>query len=78
MGSMEVFAVGEAIEIRSNDRLLFKVTPAGCVEYFKDGWLHTVDIAETLRTGKAVVTRSYVGKNHVLTKIDMCARINRN
>jgi hypothetical protein len=73
-----VCAVSESIEIRSNDRLLFKVTPAGCVEYFKDGWLHTVDIAETLRTGKAVVTRSYVGKTHILTRIDICDRIRSN
>lgn len=70
--------MSEAIEVRSCGRLLFKVAPDGCVEYYSDGWLHTVDIAETLRTGKPVLTRSYVGKKDILTKIDMCDRISHN
>lgn len=70
--------MGDAIEVRSGGHLLFKVTPAGKVEYLRDGWLHTVDINETLRTGKPAVTKCYVGKTHVLTKIDMCDRIRSN
>lgn len=68
----------DAIEIRSGGRLLFKVTPAGCVEVFRDGWIHTVDIDETLRTGKPAVERRYVGKTHVLTNFDTCDIIRSN
>lgn len=70
--------MGDAIDIRSGGRLLFKLTPDGKVEFLRDGWLHTVDIDETLRTGKPVVERSFIGKTNVLTKIDMCDKLHRN
>lgn len=68
----------DAIEIRSEGKLLFKLTPDSKIELVRDGWLHEIDVAETLRTRQPVVNRSYVGKKNVLTKIDMCARLSHN
>lgn len=75
----------EPIEIRSGGNLLFMLTPQGQVEFFRDGWLHTVDIPATLTAGTPCVTRRYVGKrkgehlftkpNEILTNVDTCAMI---
>ena len=71
------------IEIRSGSHLLFVVNADGHIECLRDGWLHVVDIIETLRTGHPVVHRRYVGKSRqifnrkddVLTNVDACATI---
>jgi len=62
--------MGEPIEVRSGGHLLFIVSRNGKIECLRDGWLHTVDIVETLRTGTPVVERRYVGKK-LLTKVPL-------
>lgn len=59
--------------------LLFKLSPDGrSIELRRHGWVHVIDIAETLRTGRPSVSRRYVGKNKVLTNINTCDRVSRN
>lgn len=57
------------MEIRSDGALLFVLTPDGQIELKRGNWLHRVDIAETLRTGKPMVTRTYVGAEKLLTNV---------
>lgn len=70
--------MSEAMEIRSEGALLFVLTPDGQIELKRGDWLHRIDIAESLRTGKPVVTRTYVGAKCQLTRSLEHGRINCN
>lgn len=60
----------DKIEVRSGGQLLFVLVPPGHIEYLRGGWLHRVDIAETLRTGRPVVSKTFVGAKDPLTNLD--------
>lgn len=69
----------KAVEVRSGGHLLCKVSPDGFIEVKRGDWLHRIDIAETLRTGQAVVTRVYAGgAGELLTRPLDCGKISRN
>lgn len=63
------------MRIEGRGKLLFTLDKTGTVEILRDGWLFSVDIAETLRIGKPVVSKTYVGKSHILTSIDKCDKV---